>query len=146
MLTNQPNLQMAFKDSAITIAATEDTWTEVTNGTTALWTATNSGFTVAGDSVTVITAGDYVANLSLSFYATADDTIHIRLIKNDAAGLVPTARAVCVGAEIINLNIPVLLPDLVAGDDFKVQIMNSNNGDDPIILDGAFVMHMIRYD
>ena len=144
-LTEAPILQYAFADSAITISATEDTWHDVTNATNTLWTATSSGLiTTAGDSVTIVTAGHYVAMLSLDLLATADDTIHVRIEKNDSTAMTPKAEVLCIGPEIINLAVPYAFTSLSAGDDLKVQVMNSNNGDDPIILNGSLLIYMLK--
>ena len=145
-LNTVPYLQMAFADSAITIAATEDTWHQLTNADSTLWIATSERITEAGDTATISVAGDYVGFLSVDCYATAADTIHIRVVKNDSTALTPKATELSIGTEIMNLSVPYLFESLAVGDDLKVQIQNSNNGDDPIVINGSFVLYLIRYD
>ena len=144
-LNTVPYAQLAFKDSAITVALTEDTWALVANADSSLWTATVARTTSAGDSVTISVAGDYMSSFSLSYLATADDTIHAMVYKNDAA-TVPTGRVLSIGAEICNIAFTGLLPNLVAGDDLKPMIQNSNNGDDAVVIDGVWTLWLIRYD
>lgn len=144
-LNTVPYAHLYFADSAETIALTEDTWTEVTNATNTLWISTATRITEAADTLNITIAGDYVGVLSLSYYATANDTIHVRLAKNDV-GLAAKAEALSIGAEIITLSVPYLIPNLVATDGLKVQIQNSNNDDDAIVIDGSLVLYLIRYD
>lgn len=145
-LNTVPYAALYFADSAETIALTEDTWTEVTNATNTLWIVGDTArATWAADTLGIDIDGDYVAYLSMSYYATADDTIHVRLAKNDV-GLVPKAEAVSVGAEVITLSVPYVIADLDDGDGLKVQIQNSNNSDDAIVIDGSLVVYLIRYD
>lgn len=144
-LNTVPYAQLVFADSAETIALTEDTWTEITNATNTLWTSTTARMTETADSIDIDVDGDYVAYLSVSYYATADDTIHVRLAKNDV-GLTNKAEAVSIGGEVITLSVPYVIPDLDDGDGLKPQIQNSNNDDDAIVIDGSLVVYLIRYD
>ena len=145
-LNTVPYAHLYFADSAITIAITEDTWTEVTNATNTLWISTNTTrITEAADTLNVLINGDYIGMLSLSYYATADDTVHVRLAKNDI-GLPNKAEALSIGAEIITLATSYVIPNLVATDGLKVQVQNSNNDDDVIVVDGSLVLYLIRYD
>ena len=144
-LNTMPYLEMAFANEAVTVALTEDVWANVADSDSTLWTAVASGITEGGDTVTIVTAGDYVASVSLSWYATAADTIHLGLFKNGVI-VTPTAREVSIGAEINSVSFPALFPNLVAGDDISIKMQNSNNGDDAIVIDGGMVLYMIRYD
>ena len=141
-----PYLEMAFSDSAETIAATEDIWAIIANEDSTLWTATAARVTSAGDTATISVAGDYVGMFQVDYTASADDTIHIRVVKNDSTALTPKATALSIGAEIINLSTSYLFPNLAIGDDLKPQIQNSNNGDDPVVINGSFLLYLIRYD
>lgn len=144
-LNTVPYAQLVFADSAVTIALTEDTWAFITNEDSTLWASTTTRITEAKDTLNVTVAGDYVGFLSVSYYATADDTIHVRLAKS-GVGLTPKAEAVSVGAEVICLSVPILLPNLLTTDGIEVQMQNSNNGDDAIVIDGSLVLYLIRYD
>jgi len=146
-LNTVPYLHMAFEDSTETIAITQDAWYLITNGDTTLWTTqASTRMTAAGDTATVTIAGDYMASLLVNYVATAADTLHIRLLKNNTTAIFPEASEVSIGTEDHVLTFTTLLPNLVVGDDIKPQIMNSNGNDDCEILGGNLVMWLIRYD
>jgi len=145
-LNTVPYLHMAFEDSTELIAITQDAWYLITNGDTTLWTTqASTRMTAAGDTATISIAGDYMGSLTVNYIATAADSLHIRFAKNHA-GVFPEVSEVSIGTEDHALTFVTLLPGLVAGDDIKPQIMNSNGNDDCTILGGSLVLWLIRYD
>ncbi len=135
----------SFANESETIALTEDVWAVITNGSTDLWTVVGNGFTAAGDSVTIVTAGDYSADISVSLHATASDSIQIAIFKNAVRALAP-AEVLCIGTETLNLSTPGLLLNLVAGDDISVRIVNLASSDDAVVTNASLVLHMLKPD
>lgn len=142
---NNTYFTQTIVDSSETISLTEDTWAVVTNGTNTLWTATASLITAAGDSATIITAGDYFIDISLSFKATADDTIQVAAFKNAVRATAP-AEVQLIGTETVNVSVSGLLLNLVAGDDISIRMVNTASGDDASVKNGSVVMYMLKPD
>ena len=132
-------------DSSETIALTEDTWAVVENATSTLWTSSGAGITANGDSATIVTAGDYFVDVSLSFKATADDTIQVAIFKNMTRATAPAAVQL-IGTETVNVSVSGLLLNLVAGDDLAVRIVNTASNDDASIKNGSMVLYMLKPD
>jgi len=142
---NAVSFMQVIVDSSETIALTEDTWAIVENATSTLWTSSGAGVTANGDSVTIVTAGDYFVSLSLSFKATADDSIQVAVFKNGGRATAP-AETQLIGTETANLAVSGLLLDLVAGDDLSVRIQNTASGDDASVKNGSLVLYMLKPD
>lgn len=100
-----------------------------------LTTIEADGITVAGDSITIVTPGDYYIQMSCSFHGTANDDFAIKLYKNGAT----TASRARVSADGANNDVSVsyfwYVKDLVAGDDYCFRMTNLDSNTDPTITD-----------
>ena len=137
--------QQIVVDSSEAISLTEDTWAVVTNATSAFWTASGAGVTAAGDSVTIVTAGDYFVDISLSFKATADDSLQVAVFKNAVRAIAP-AEVQTIGTETVNAKTSGLLLNLVAGDDLSIRMQNTASNDNATVLNGSLVLYMLNKD
>ena len=143
--TSNNYASLYVRDSSETITLTEDVWAQVTNATNTLWIASSLGMSNTGDSITIATAGDYYADVSLSFKATSDDTLQVAVFKNAvlATGL---AEVQAIGTETLSVSVSILLVNLVSGDDLSVRMVNTASGDDASVKDGSLVVHMLKAD
>lgn len=143
-LNRAPYAWLQFNESAAISVAAEDTWYTVSQGDSLWNNGTTSNMTLTNDSLYVTVDGSYIFDLSLSYAATADDTIHIGVKKNSTVYQGP--RAVSIGAEVITNSFSGVLPNLDSGDTLIIQIQNSNNTDNPTVVDGSAVFRLIGYD
>ena len=148
ILFNTPVVGVFFSDSAVTVDLTEDLWSYASNATNTLWSgiAHNLSVTTAsGDSITIVAPGDYIANITLSFSAAANDTIEMAIFKNNAA-TVQRVSVEAVGTEILSFTLPAMLFDLVADDNLSIRIRNIAGDQDVKLIHGTAYMFMLKPD
>ena len=135
-----------FQDSAITVAATVDTWTPITNATETLWALSEAdGFTDSGDTLTITNTGDYNGSVAVTFSGGNTDDYLVRLYNVTQAAVegfhigVTTAGT----SNFANVSLPIYIEN-TAGDKYVVQIMNTTDSDDPIVRSGIFQISYVH--
>jgi hypothetical protein len=100
-------------------------------------TTENDGFTIAGDSITIIKAGSYSVNFTRAFQGGNNEDYNIAICKNGVR--VRTIRRTTMGANnYVGGNAFKYLDNLVAGDDISIKITNITNSGDPTFF-GAYI-------
>ena len=141
-----PHGAMNFSDSATVVALTQNVWAHITGPVTNLFTSVDAdGITIAGDSITIITPGDYMAWTGFSFEGTPSDVFHISLYKNGVITSWEMHRKTS-NNDTGNMGMPMLLDNLVAGDDLTLYIRNTGDNDDATLVSGQLVIYMIHPD
>jgi len=127
-----PHAVLSFHDSLSVISVNQDTWTHITNAGGNLFTVYNSGFTIAGDSITVIYPGDYLLQMSMAFSGKNGEVWHLGVAKN---GVIQDyeGRRYTSNNDTGNMSFIAYFDDLVPGDDIKLMIYNDTDGDDPTV-------------
>lgn len=124
-----------FNDSSEVINLTQNVYTHLTNETKTLFTVDeSSNVTCAGDTITIVTPGDYL--LSFDFVgdgAGVNDIYKFKLYKNNTAVAGGTLSKGAVSAVGWNWYIE----DAVAGDDFKIMVTNTVDNDDLTAINGV---------
>jgi len=139
-----PHGSFTFSDSAAVVALTQNVWAKITNAANDLFTTVDAdGITMAGDSITVVTAGDYMLWFGLSFSGGASDVWHVAIYKN--AVITPFEMHRNTGNnQIGNANLNALFDNLVAGDDISVYIRNTGDNDDATLISSQLMIYMIH--
>jgi len=139
-----PHGSMVFADSAAVIALTQNVWAKITNAANDLYTVVDAdGITVAGDTITVITPGDYVIWVGLSFEGGPSDVFHIAIYKNFAITPFEMHRKTA-NADTGNAAMNGLLDNLAAGDDISIYIRNTGDNDDATLVSSQVTIFMIH--
>lgn len=139
-----PHGSLAFADSAAVIPLTQNVWGKVTNGNNDLYTVIDAdGITSAGDSITVITPGDYVIWISLSFMGGPSDQYHAAVYKNAVITSFESHRKTS-NNDTGNMSINGYLEDLAAGDDISYYIRNTGDNDDPTLVSSQITIFMLH--
>jgi hypothetical protein len=125
-----------FNDSTETISLTQNVYSHLTNETKTLFTVDEtSNVTCQGDTITIITAGDYLLTFDFNGDGNgANDIYKFKLYKNNVA--VPGSTVSKGVTSSVGWN--WYLEDLVAGDDLKIMITNTVDNDD-IIANNAVI-------
>jgi len=93
------------------------------------------GVTIAGDSITILTAGDYVIQLSLSMDGGINEDYHLKMFVNNAKA--PTPQGSCfmttTGANNFENTTWWWYRTLAVGDDLSFRLANNTNTGDPNI-------------
>jgi len=124
--------KMAYSDSSLVINLTQNVYSHLTNPAHTLLTVVESeNITTVGDSVTIISNGDY--NLDFRFFgdgAGANDIYRYKLYKNNVAvGEYDISKGVTARAAWL-----WYLENLAAGDDLKIMITNTVDNDDITVI------------
>lgn len=132
---------MGFADSSVTIAASQNTYYQVTNATNTLFTeSVAQNVTIAGDSILVNASGYYWLYYSLSYSGANTDNYHTAFYYGgmELAGLGETDRGmsgtdpgVISGGIITYLN---------AGAGVSVRVKNTVNNNDPTLTAGSIAV------
>ena len=141
-----PHGAYSFRDSASTLNLTQSVWSKLTNAANDLYTALDAdGITLQGDSITIITPGDYMFWTSLSFNGNANDVYDVGLRKNGEPTLYEMHRKTS-NNDTGNMGFPAVLDGLAAGDDLSLHIRNTANNGDPSFISGQMVITLIHPD
>ena len=141
---NPPHGKFFFHDSAVTPAAAQNTWEQVTNATKSLFILVDSmRLSFDGDSVTIQYPGDYLIIISFSFSGSAADSWEFAVFKNGAKTEVTVDRTTS-QTDVGNVSVPVYLDDLVEGDGLTFKIRNVVSNDDPTFVSCSWVILRIH--
>ena len=141
-----PHGAMNFADSATVIALTVNVWTKVTGPAGDLFVVRDQdGLTIAGDSITITTPGDYMMWLSFSFDGTTNANFHIAVYLNGVITDWEMHRKTSTN-DTGNASMPTYLEHLVAGDDISIWIENTGNSNDATMVSGQIVIKMLHQD
>jgi hypothetical protein len=139
-----PHGALAFADSTATIDLTQNEWLKVTNGNNDLYTVVdNDGITMDGDSITIVTPGDYMLWVGLSFDGNVQDVYHCAIYKNGAVTPFEMHRKTA-NNDTGNMSMSVLLDNLVIGDGLSLYIRNTGNNNDPVFISSQITILMIH--
>jgi len=130
-----------FQDSTTTIACGAGDWNHITNDYGTLWTLIEAdGFTISGDEITVVNAGDYGGSFAISMSSLNTKDFHIRCYNTTQASVMGVALGISTrGAnDEVTLTIPIYVEDN-AMDVIRFEI-SSADGTDPVIEDGVFIL------
>ncbi len=141
-----PHGAMNFADSATVITLTVNEWTKVTGPAGDLFVVRDQdGLTIAGDSITITTPGDYMMWLSFSFDGTTNANFHIAVYLNGVITDWEMHRKTSTN-DTGNMGMPTYLEHLVAGDDISIWIENTGNSNDATMVSGQIVIKMLHQD
>jgi hypothetical protein len=139
-----PHGALAFSDSTATIDLTQNVWQKITNGNNDLYTVVDAdGVTMQGDSITIVTPGDYMAWVSLSFNGNVQDVYHCAIYKNGVVTPFEMHRKTA-NNDTGNMSLSALLDDLAIGDDISLWIRNTGNANDPTFISSQITILMIH--
>jgi len=144
-LNTVPYAWLYFQNEAATITvAAEDTYYTISKGDSLWNNGATQRITLTSDTLYATIAGDYVYDLSASYSMTAGDTIVLGVKKNSTVYRVSQTESV--GDEWITAGGSGILPSLDAGDTVIVQVQNGNDATNISLIDGSFLIRLIRYD
>lgn len=139
-----PHGAYAFADSTAILDLTQNTWAKITNVANDLYTAVDAdGLTLVGDSITIITPGDYMMWVNMSFNGNAQDVYHCAVYKNGVVTPMEMHRKTA-NNDTGNMGMSGLVDNLVAGDDFSLYIQNTANNNDPTFISSQITILMIH--
>lgn len=132
-----------FQDQTETITiGSVDVWYHVTNATNDLWTGLEAdGMTLSGDVMTVVNAGDYIGQLSLTFSGLQGKDFEFRIYNNTQG----TAMGYHIGAtttgatNYTNVGVPLFL-ECDAGDALQVEVRCVTDASNPTFTHAIFWM------
>ncbi|MCK5019484.1 MAG: hypothetical protein KAS32_20665, partial [Candidatus Peribacteraceae bacterium] len=125
-----PHASFGFSDSSVTITMSQNDWVVTTNAWYDIFdVSSSSGMTVAGDTVTIVTDGDYMTSVSISFSGSNTDVYEFAIFKNGAVATPKMERSTS-STDIGNVSLPFYLQGLNAGDDLSMRIRNTGNNND----------------
>jgi hypothetical protein len=117
--------------SDYTPAVTQNVYTKITPTFTTLEA---SNITVAGDSLTIVTAGDYYAVFHATVRGSNGDDFTVQLRVNNVS--VKTVRVTTTGTSNYQpVPLQYYIKNLVAGDDIAFWVTNTANNNDPTFSD-----------
>ncbi len=135
-----PHGEQSFSDSAVIIDVDQGVFSKITNASNDLFTVNNTdGITIAGDTITITRAGDYIINASVSFSGSAGDVWEFAVFKNNALASPKMERSTS-QTDIGNVGLPFYFEALAVGDDLSLKIANTASGDDPTIVSCSCVI------
>ena len=139
-----PHGSLAFADSAAVIPLTQNIWAKITNGAQDLYTVINAdGLTSAGDTITIITPGDYVLWMSLSFEGGPSDVYHVAVYVNEVITPFEMHRKTS-NNDTGNASLNAYLDDLDTGDDISIYIRNTGDNDDATLVSSQITVFMLH--
>lgn len=139
-----PHGSMAFADSTATLDLTQNTWAKITNVSNDLYTVVDAdGLTIAGDTITIVTAGDYLLWLGISFNGNAQDIYHCAVYKNGVVTPFEMHRKTA-NNDTGSMSLNAYLDNLSAGDDISVYIQNTANNNDPTFISSQITVFMLH--
>jgi hypothetical protein len=130
-----------FQDATTTIDLDEDVWGKITNATGNLFIGVEAdGMTLSDDTLTITNAGDYFGKLTVSLYDIANQDYEMRVYSTSTATALPgVAKVTTTGTgNYIQFSLPIYFSDVVAGEQFDLQIRNISSNNDPVITDSIF--------
>lgn len=132
------HLYIDFQDSSEVIDVTQNIYSYITNQNNTLFTTIESAnITEAGDTITIVTPGDYLITFSFEVEnGSVGDRYRIGVFKNNVKVFsvgqkFPSASDSKIITSFYYLN------DLVAGDDISLRVTNTVDSDDPTFVTGA---------
>jgi len=140
-----PHASMTFDDESETLSMDQNVWEKITNATDDIFDVNDaSGITQAGDSLTIITPGDYMINASISFSGTTNaDVYEFAVFKNEVLAS-PKIERTTTSTDIGNVSLPIYLSGLVAGDDISLRIRNTANDFDATLIACSWVTWLLH--
>lgn len=139
-----PHGTFAFADSAYILDLTSSTWAKITNLNNDLYTVIDDdGVTLAGDTMSIVTPGDYMLWVSISFDGNQQDVYHCAIYKNSVITPFEMHRKTATN-DTGNMSMSALLDELVVGDDISIYIQNTANNNDPTFISSQFMIYMIH--
>ena len=141
-----PHAALNFSDSATVVALTQNIWVKMTGPNGAVFVVQEAnGITAAGDTMTIVTDGDYEGHLALSFEGGPSDVFHVSLWINSVISTWEMHRKTS-NNDTGNMGMPFYLAGLNAGDDVSVRIRNTGDNDDATLVSGQFIMKLSHPD
>ena len=140
-----PHAKMTFEGESETLTMSDDVWVKFTNATDDLFSSTDaSNITQAGDSLTIIIAGDYMVNASISFSGTTNtDLYEFAIFVNDVKASIAIPRTTT-STDIGNVSLPIYLDGLQAGDDVCLKIRNTANDFDATLIACSWITTLLH--
>lgn len=131
-----------FQDSAVNISITQGNYTQITNASGDLFTGIEAdGFTLSGDTLTMLNAGDYTGTATISFTGGNTKVYRARIWDATAGEQEGFSKAVTgqgVG-NIVSVTIPAYFVALT-NDKYILQITNEDGNEDAVMVDGTFIV------
>lgn len=141
-----PHAALNFDDSATVVALTQNIPVKLTGPVGAVFVVQEAtGITAAGDTMTIITDGDYEGAIGLSFEGGPSDVFHVSIWVNSVITSWEMQRKTA-NADTGNMGMPFYLSGLNAGDDVSIRIRNTGDNDDATLVSGQFIMSLHHPD
>ena len=141
-----PHGALNFADSTTVVALTQNTWTKMTGPAGDLFVVRDQDdLTIAGDSITIEIAGDYMTWIAFSFDGIQNAVFHIALYKNGVVTDWEFHRKTS-AQDTGNAGMPAYVENLVAGDDLSIWIQNTGNDGDATMVSGQWIITMLHPD
>lgn len=139
---NPPHGIMVFSDSAVVLDLTQNIWAKVTNDYDSLYAIIEAdGILVDGDSMTIVTPGDYLMLVTMSFDGNTQDNYHMAIYVNSVITRFESHRKTS-NNDTGYFGINGYLDNLAAGDDVCLKIRNTINNNDPTFISSQIIMEM----
>ena len=144
-ITNWQNSQhhayLNFADSAVTITATRNVWYTVVGTNDSIWGEIEvSGLTSENDTLYLGKDGDYEGDATVYFIGANNDTYQGQ-VKHNSLTLVKTYNKIA--GDTTDISMDYYLGGS-AGDTVIVQIRNTKNNNDPILLGGTHKIFFVH--
>ena len=129
-----PHLYQGFEDSAVTLAITQNVWTQITNATQDLYTVEDAEHMRGTlDTIYIQVDGDYKFVASFSFQGVNNETWKIQFFKNGSM----IGRAANRSTGTNSTGNVLAYEDCVAGDKITLKILNLTDNDDAVAVSSA---------
>jgi len=135
-----------FQSQAVVIACVQNVWSHLTNVGNNLWNVSEEdGFTVLNDIVICHRAGDYEGYVCLTFSGANGDDYYLRAWNITTATQMGyfLAGTTTGAGNLQTISLPIYL-ELADNDQFRFEIMNTKNNNDPTVADGVYVIKYLH--
>lgn len=129
-----------------TFDLTRNVWQTMSNSTQNLWTGQEfDGFTLNGDTMTVLNSGDYSGTLSFSFEGslTKDYAVRVYNITQAAVSGFKLSATGNGSNNYVTMTLPIYL-EANANDEFVVQVTNTSGNEDLVLHDAVFYIQYLH--
>jgi len=135
-----------FQDKMVTVPATEDVWSKVTNSDNNLFVGLEfDGMSLVDDNMFIIYGGDYSGHVSLTVSGANGNDYYMRIYNTTQS----TQMGYIIGATMTgatnftNVSLPIYV-EANTGDYLQLQIMNVTNDNDPLVRSAVFYMNKLH--
>jgi hypothetical protein len=136
-----------FQATTTVVALTQNIWATTTNASNSLWSGDEAnGFTLSNDVMTIANSGDYAGSVSMTFSGSNAQEYLFRiynLTKAEQMGYYQGTSGAS-ASNYVNINMPIYLEGINAGDQLILQIENISSNDDITLRHGMFYISYLH--